>query len=100
MVRPVALTPLVMKAMERIIKNLIISVTDPQMDPFLLPYRAGRGANDAKTFITETVHKHLEHPGTTTRLLFPDFSSFNILQPHILAEKLSTHFHLDDQLIR
>lgn len=89
MVRPVALTPLVMKAMERIIKNLIISVTDPQMDPFLLPYRAGRGANDAKTFITETVHKHLEHPSTTTRL-----------QPHILAEKLSTHFHLDDQLIR
>ncbi len=49
----------------------------------------------------DTVHKHLEqHPNATARLSFADFSSaFNTLQPHILAEKLSTCFHLDDQLI-
>lgn len=70
------------------------------MDPLQLAYRAGRGADDAKIYIMDNIHKHLEHPNTTARLLFADFSSaFNTLQPHILAEKLSTHFHLDNQLI-
>ena len=99
--RPVALITLVMRATERIIKKHMISVTDPLMDPFQLPYRVGRGVNDAKTFIMEKVHKHQKHPSNTTRLLFPDFSSpINTLQPHILAEKLSTRFHLDNQLIQ
>ena len=48
----------------------------------------------------ERLHKHLEHPNTKARLQFADFSSAsNTLQSHILAEKLSTHFHLDNQLI-
>ncbi len=37
---------------------------------------------------------------STPTLLFAGFSSaFNSLQPHILATKLSSRFHLDDQLI-
>ncbi|KAK3570646.1 hypothetical protein QTP86_024554 [Hemibagrus guttatus] len=49
-----------------------------------------QGADNAKVSIIDTIHKHL----------FADFSSaFNTLQPHILARKLSSHFHLDDQLI-
>ncbi|ROJ29141.1 RNA-directed DNA polymerase from mobile element jockey [Anabarilius grahami] len=99
--RPVALTSLVMKAMERIIKNFITKITDPQLDPLQFAYRTGRGVDDAKVFITDVVHEHLESPNTTARLLFVDFSSaFNTLQPHILAEKLSSRFHLEDQLIR
>ena len=46
-----------------------------------------------------TIHKHLETPKTTARLLFADFSSaFHTMQPHILAEKLITRFHLNLQL--
>ena len=76
----------------------IITVTDPLMDPLQFVYHAGRGADDAKTLIMDTVHKHLEHPNATD--LFADLSSaFNTLQPHILADELSTCFHLDDQLI-
>lgn len=98
--RPVALTSLVMKAMEKIIKQHIISVTDPLMDPLQFAFRTGRGVDDAKIFIMDTIHKHLELPDSSVRLLFADFSSaFNTLQPHILATKLSSHFHLDDQLI-
>ena len=68
------------------------------MDPLQFVYHAGRGADDAKTLIVDTVHKHLEHPNATD--LFADLSSaFNTLQPHILADELSTCFHLDDQLI-
>ena len=37
---------------------------------------------------------------STTRLLFADYSStFDTLQAYILAEKLSSRFHLDDRLI-
>ena len=97
--RPVALTSLVMKAMERIVKNSITKSAEPLMDTLQFAYRAGRGVDDARIFILETIHKHLETPNTTARLLFADFSSaFNTMQPHILAEKLITRFNLDHQL--
>ncbi|XP_054603415.2 RNA-directed DNA polymerase from mobile element jockey [Nothobranchius furzeri] len=97
--RPVALTSLVMKAMEKIIKEHIVRATEPLMDPLQFAYRARRGADDAKIFILDSIHKHLELPDSSARLLFVDFSSaFNTLQPHILATKLSSQFHLDDQL--
>uniref|UniRef100_A0A1A8KL82 Si:dkeyp-19e1.4 n=1 Tax=Nothobranchius kuhntae TaxID=321403 RepID=A0A1A8KL82_NOTKU len=97
--RPVALTSLVMKAMEKIIKEHIVRATEPLMDPLQFAYRARRGADDVKIFILDTIHKHLELPDSSARLLFVDFSSaFNTLQPHILATKLSSQFHLDDQL--
>jgi len=98
--RPVALTSLVMKAMERIIKDYITKETASQLDPLQFAYRTGRGVDDAKVFVTDIVHKHLESPNTTARFLFADFSSaFNTLQPHILAERLASRFHLEDQLI-
>ncbi|KAG1960366.1 hypothetical protein F2P79_006258 [Pimephales promelas] len=98
--RPVALTSLVMKAMERIIKEYIIKATSSMMDPLQFSYQAGRGVDDAKIFILDTIHKHLEIPNTSARLLFEDFSSaFNTMQPYILAEKLITRFHLNHQLI-
>ena len=87
--------------MERVVKKHILTVTDTLMDSLQYAYRAGRGVDDAKAFIIDTVHKHLERPNTSARLLFIDFSSaFNTLQPHILANKLTSYFHLDDQLIR
>ncbi|KAK3566235.1 hypothetical protein QTP86_029683 [Hemibagrus guttatus] len=43
-----ALTSLVMKAMERVIKNHIINKTDSLMDPLQFEYRTGRGVDDAK----------------------------------------------------
>lgn len=98
--RPVALTSLVMKAMERIIKHHITEAINPMMDPLQFAYRSDRGVDDAKTFILDTIHQHLELPDSSARLLFADFSSaFNTLQPHILATKLASQFHLDDQLI-
>ena len=97
--RPVALTSLVMKAMERIVKNSITQSVEHLMDPLQFAYRAGRGVDDAKIFLLETIHTHLETPNTIARLLFADFSSaFNTMQPHILAEKLITRFNLDHLL--
>ncbi len=46
---PVALTSLVMKALERILKHHIIRATDFLIDPLQFACRAGRGVDDAKT---------------------------------------------------
>nr|XP_054597200.1 uncharacterized protein LOC129163471 [Nothobranchius furzeri] len=98
--RPVDLTSLPMQDMERILKHHIIGALHPQLDPLQFAYRKGRSVVDAKTFILDIVHRHLEIPNSSARLLFVDFSSaFNALQPHILAGKLTSLFHLDDQMI-
>jgi len=98
--RPVALTSLVMKAMERNIKDYITKVSNPMMDPLQFAYRVGRGVDDAKILILDNIHKHLETPNSLARILFADFSSaFNTMWPHILAEKLINRFRLSHQLI-
>ena len=94
--RAVVSTSLVKKAMERIIKDHITKVTDLIMDLLQFAYR---GVDKAKIFILNTIHKHLEIPSSTARLLFADFlSAFNTMLAHIFAEKLITHFHLNHEL--
>ena len=48
--RPVALTSLVMKTLERIVKNLVLNVVEPLLDPLQFAYRVGKGVDDAKLF--------------------------------------------------
>ena len=97
--RPVALTSLVMKTLEKIIKSLIMSATEQKLDPLQFAYRAGRGVDDAKLFILNKLYSHLEKSHAHARILFADFSSaFNLMQPYVLAKKLMTDFHLCDQL--
>ena len=84
--QPIALTSLVMKTLENIIKFFILAVTECNLDPLQFAYRSGRGVDDAKLFILNTLYRHLEGPQTHARILVADFSSaFNTIQPHILA---------------
>ena len=56
--------------------------------------------DDAKLFVLNTLYRHLEGPETHVRILFADFSSaFNTIQPHILANKLVSHFSVDNHLV-
>ena len=57
--------------------------------------------DDAKLFILNTLYRHLEGPQTHVRILFADFfsSAFNTIQPHILANKLVSHFSVDNHLV-
>ena len=90
-----------MKTLEKIIKFLILAVTECNLDPLQFAYRSGRGGgDDAKPFILNTLYRHLEGPQTHARILFADFSSaFNTIQPHILANKLVSYFGLDVSII-
>ena len=89
--RPVALTPIAMKVLERFILSYLKSVTDEQMDPHQFAYRANRSVEDAVALALHYVLKHLDAPKTYARLLFIDYSSaFNTIIPCKLFNKLTS----------
>ena len=61
-IRPVALTSLMMKAMERIVKQHVIPETIPLID---FAFCTSRGIDDAKIFIPDTLNRHLELPNSS-----------------------------------
>ena len=87
--RPVALTPVLCKCMERIVSYQLTSSVFNQLDPLQFAYRANRGVEDATLTLFHTILKHLDTAGNYVRVLFMDFSSaFNTVQPHLLIQRL------------
>ncbi len=89
--RPVALTSIVMKVFERLVKNPICSSIPATLDPLQFTYCPNRSTNDA---ISQVLHSSLTHidskNGNYVRLLFIDYSSaFNTIVPIKLAFKLT-----------
>ncbi len=87
--RPVALTSIPMKCLERIIKKILLNSVEHLLDPLQFAYRPGRGTDDATLTLLHKVYTHLDKSNSYVRLLFADFSSaFNTIQPHLLLSKL------------
>uniref|UniRef100_A0A8C7YZR7 Reverse transcriptase domain-containing protein n=1 Tax=Oryzias sinensis TaxID=183150 RepID=A0A8C7YZR7_9TELE len=87
--RPVALTPIITKCFEKLVRNHITSCLPSTLDSYQFAYRANRSTEDAITTTLHTALSHLEQPGSCVRLLFVDFSSaFNTILPHRLVSKL------------
>ncbi len=87
---PVALTSIVMKVFERLVKNHICSSIPVTLDPLQFAYRPNRSTDDA---ISQVLHSSLTHidsnNGNYVRLLFIDYNSaFNTIVPIKLAFKL------------
>ena len=90
--RPVALTPIVMKYFERSVLKLLKREVEPQLDPLQFAYKTKRGVEDTVLVFVNNALKHMESLKTFVCILFIDFSSaFNTIQPHILVEKLLSH---------
>lgn len=89
--RPVALTSIVMKCFEKIVKNYLCKDVDPLRDSMQFAYCKGRCVEDATTLLLHKVTQHLDTTrlNNYARVLFVDFSSaFNTIQPHIMLKKL------------
>ncbi len=81
--RPVALTSIVMKVFESLLKNHICSSIPVTLDPLQFAYRQYRSTDDV---ISHVLHSSLTHidskNGNYVRLLFIDYSSaFNTIVP-------------------
>lgn len=86
--RPIALTSVLCKTMERVLVNPLTTSVSTVMDPFQFAYKRNRGTDDALLTMLNAVTQHLMHPKGYARILFIDFSSaFNSMKIHILLKR-------------
>ena len=87
--RPVALTSVLVKCLERLVLPRILTQVSSTLDPLQFAYRPNRSVEDAVITVLDTTYSQLETAQAYARILFVDFSSaFNCMQPHILCTKL------------
>ena len=92
--RPVALTSIIMKCFEKIVKNLLCQQVKQYIDPYQFAYTSNRCVEDAALCLTDYALKFLDKPNKPStkhfvKILFVDFSSaFNTIQSHIMMKKL------------
>ncbi len=89
--RPVALTSIVMKVFERLVKSHISSSIPVTLDPLQFAYHSNRSTDDAISHILHSSLTHIDSSnGNYARLLFIDYSSaFNTIVPIKLTSKLT-----------
>ncbi len=89
--RPVALTSIVMKVFERLVKSHISSSIPVTLDPLQFAYRPNRSTDDAISHILLSSLTHIDSSNRNyARLLFIDYSSaFNTIVPIKLTSKLT-----------
>jgi hypothetical protein len=90
--RPVTLTSILSKCLERVGLDLLLPHVQKYFDPMQFAYVSGRSTDDAISTLLHQIFKHLDvRSSNTVRALFIDYSSaFNTIQPHLLISKLST----------
>jgi hypothetical protein len=87
--RPVALTSIPFKCLERIVLSRLKEATDLHQDAYQFAYREKRGTDDAIITLLHYLTQHLDKPRSYARVLYIDFSSaFNTIQPHLMMQKL------------
>jgi hypothetical protein len=70
--RPVALTSVIMKCIERQVKDHITSTLPATLDPLQLAYCPNRFTDDAIAITLHTAQFHLDKRNTNVRMLFID----------------------------
>lgn len=97
--RPVALTSVLMKILERFVRSEILRMTEGLLDPMQFAYRSKKGVEDVTITLIHLLLKHLEWKRYHSRVLFVDFSSaFNTIQPHVISGLLE-QFKLSNNLV-
>lgn len=87
--RPIAITSVVCKTMERVLASHLTTTVATMLDPLQFAYKSDRGTDVAVLTLLNTVTKHLMHPKGHARVLLVNFSSaFNSMKTHILLKRL------------
>ncbi|KAK1794175.1 hypothetical protein P4O66_011076, partial [Electrophorus voltai] len=100
---PVALTSVVMKCFEKLVRDFITSSLPASMNPLQFAIRHNHTTDDATAHLLQTTLTRLdEGRGNYVKMLFVDYSSaFNTIIPSLLTSKLEDlglHTSLDLQL--
>ena len=90
--RPVALTPIFMKCLEKIVLKKLLDIVNSSLDSLQFAYKKSVGVEDAVLTLIDSLTSHLEKRNTYCRIMYLDFSSaFNTMKPDILKQKLQKH---------
>lgn len=57
--REIALTSLVVKCLEKILKDSVLCLVEGELDTVQFAYQRNKGVDDAKLFILDTISRHL-----------------------------------------
>ena len=93
--RPVALTPLPAKCLERLVKKHISSIIPASFDPYQFAYRQNRSTEDAIAITMHTILQHLDKPNTYIRLIIVPLSILSYLAHSSINSKhwaCQTHY--------
>ena len=86
---PVALTSVIMKCFERLVKDHITSTLPASLDPLRFAYRPNRSTDDIIAITLHTALSHLDKNNNYVRMLFIDYNSaINTIVPSKLIIKL------------
>ena len=87
--RPVTLTAILANCFERAVLPKISNYTKPIMGILQFAYQSKRSTDDAIITLTHNLIQHLDGYSKNASCLFIDyFSAFNIIQSHVLIERL------------
>ena len=91
--RPVTLTAILSKCLERVGLQLLMPFVKNHLDPMQFAYMNKRSTTDAVCTLLHGITDHLDRKASNrARALFIDFSSaFNTMQPHKLLQKLNQY---------
>ena len=82
--KPVALTLIAMKCLEKLVLHQIMVHTETKLDEYQFAYRHGKSVEGAVLTLLHRIYKHVDQLNSYVRILFVDYSSaFNTIQPHI-----------------
>ena len=84
-----ALTPIIMKSLERIVIQQLTKFVEDKLNIFQFAYKRNRSTEDAVVTLIHFILKHLDKPKCKAGALFFDFiSAFNTIQPELLLAKM------------
>ena len=88
--RPVALTSVIMKCFDRLVKDHITSTLPATLDPLQFDYRSNRSTDKSIAITPHTALSHLDKRNTYVRMLFIVYrSAFNTIEPSKLIIKMT-----------
>ncbi len=73
--RPVALTSILCKCLEKVVAGELTSKVAEYLDPLQCAYKPKRGVEDASLTLLNTATRHLDLLNSLVRILFMDFTS-------------------------
>ena len=89
--RPMALTSVAMKCIERLVMDHMNSIIPETLDPLQFAYCPNRFTDDAISISLHIALSHMDKRNTYVRMLFIDYSSaFNTIVPSKLITNLMT----------